>query len=553
MPAVLEQSAAASVAKGQSRTATATFTKPTKAGSMVIVVAVGAGTLPSPMQGPTGFTALGGDRGLRDLQMSVWYRLACPSITSVSVTSLESDKSIQLRAIEYSGVAQSGALDKLVGSGTESQYASTGATGTLAQDDELVIAFCANQYASTSQYGFSGGLARLYETTSPSGWAKGSDEDWERSRLTVSQAMPTQKTSWSMANLLSTSRRWLTLLATFRVAGGFGPARMSATDLDEPMLDTSTGGRASLTVFGPLSARTGGPVVRTDGGLARIGPYVGQFRFGGWQGLLVGSDTPWRVEGINGLYGWELRTSDDDLPRGAGAVRGIDLQSARTVLFKLNADSGPGRDVVALERRLDSLWRALVPQRDTDWDLIWRPPGGGPLRLLRCRPTNLIREQDLLATILARQPVALRAADPRHYSTVVHRVRIPQTPLGEVPQTVTVINAGNGAASPLIRVLGPTSADLLRRVELVNRTQDVSFTVAAVVARGSQLIGDMEARATGAPRSVITIDEQAKYGAWQHPRTSFFLGPGGNDVYLRTDPPGIPIECWLEYRDTWDG
>lgn len=548
MPAVLEQSAAASVAKYQSRTATATFTAPTKPGSLVVVVCAAAGTIPSRLQGPEGFTLIGGERGLRDIQMSVWIRANCPSITSVSVTTLDAEKSLQVRAIEYSGVAQVNVVDKLTGSGDESQIAYAGSTGVVSQADELVLGFVVNQYASTSQFGFSGGLTRLFESTSPPGWSRGSNEDWERSRLTVHQAIPTSAQSWSMLSLLSTSRRWLSLLVTLRGAGGFGPARMTSTK-QAPAL--TTGGRGLLTLFGPLASKTAQPVL-TTGGSGRIGPSDYQYRLGGWGGLLIGAGTPWRVEGVEGLEGWELRTSDDELPRGDGALRGIDLQSARQILFKVNADSGPLQDPNVLERRLDELYRALVPQRDTDWELIWRHPGR-PLRMVRARPINLVRGQDLMQMILTGQGFTLRAADPRHYSAFVRQVTIPQTPLGVDPQTVTVINAGNGAAWPLIRVLGPSSADLLRRVELVNRTQNVSFTVAAVVARGSTLLGDMEARATGAPRSVVTIDDQPKYGAWQHPRQSFFLGPGGNDIYLRTDPPGVPIVCSLEWRDTWSG
>jgi hypothetical protein len=550
VPALLEQSAAATVAKYQSRTCTATFTAPTKPGSTLIVVCAAAGTLPSRLQGPEGFTLIGGERGLRDIQMSVWVRQNAPRTTSVSVTALDAEKSLQVRAIEYSGLAQTNVVDKLVIAASESPLPYTGSTGTLSQADELVLGFVVNQYASTSQIGIAPGLVRLFETVSPSGWSRGDNEDWERSRLTVHQAIPTTASSWSLFSVLSTTRRWLTLLVTLRGAGGFGPARMTSTK-QAPVLSTE-GGRGRLDVFGPLASKNAPAVLDTAGGYGRIGPSNYQYRLGGWTGFLIGTGTPWRIEEVDGLEGWDLRTSDDELPRGDGALRGVDLQAARQVMFKLNADWGAQKDSAALEKRLDELYRALVPQRDTDWELIWRHPGR-PLRMLRCRPTNLIRGMDLYTMIMSHQSFALRAADPRHYSAFVRRALIPQTPLGVDPQTVTVINAGNGAASPLIRIVGPTSGDPLRRVELVNRTQGVTFAVEAVVPSKSTLLGDMEARATGAPRSVVTIDGQSKYGAWQHPRTSFFLGPGGNDIYLRTDPPAAPITCALEYRDTWSG
>lgn len=546
MPATLEQSAANTTAKYQTRTCTATFSTPTKPGSLVVVVCLAAGTIPSRLQGPAGFTLIG-ERGLRDIQMSVWYAQASPSINSVSVTALDAEKSLQVRALEYSGIAQSNALDKVLLSQDETFIPFTGNTGNTSQADELVLSFVGNQYASTTQFGFGGGLVRLFETISPQFWFNGSNEDWERSRLTIHQTVQSQISSYSLLSYLSTIRRWMTILCTFRGASS-GPARM--TSKANTLI---VSGRGPLTVFGPLQSKD--PITPRNtkvllgvGKQARVGPYDYQYRLGGWNGLLIGNDTPYYVDSHEGLEGWDIRTSDDALPRGDGSLRGVDLQAARQILFKLKVP-GTQREVEGL---MDTLYRNLTPQRDQDWELIWRHPGR-PLRMVRVRPTNLIRGLDYAQTVVNDQSFALVAVDPRHYSAFLRSAKVPPTPVGTLQVPTTIINQGSGFAYPLVRITGPTSGPPVTRVELVNSSYDVSFVVQSVLPGGSVLVGDMEARATGAPRSVVTVDGQSKYGGWQHPRTTFTLGPGANSLTLVTVPAGAPVTCTLEYRDTWSG
>lgn len=544
----IEQTAANTIAKYQSRTVSATFTKPTTPGNLVVVVCSAAGTLPSDLSSPgPGFTQIR-NAGLRDIQLAAWYREGSPAISSVSVTALDDNKSMILRAMELSGVAQSNALDKVVIQGREDNRPITGSTGSTAQADEVILGFVCNQYPSTTQFGFTGGLTRISETVSPQSSSRGYNEDWERSRLTVHQATTNAVADFQLSGQLSSSRRWVALLLTFR-GQSTGPARFTSTTAPNVL---THGGTGTLTVFGPLrSIDASQPKMLLTGGVrARVGPFNWQYRLGGWDGLLIGDDTPYEVETVDGLEGWDLRTSDDELPRGDGALRGIDLQAARQALFEIKV-GGTQREVSQL---MDTLYRALVPQRDTDWELIWRHPGR-PLRMLRCRPTNLIRGLSVAETVVNHQKFALIAADPRHYSAGIHTVSIPATTATTNAAIIptSLLNEGNGTAYPSIRIDGPETGPPLTRVELQNVTRDVNFSVEAILPRGSTLFGDMDARATGAPRSVVTIDGQSKYGAWTHPRQTFRLGPGENMVYLRTVPAGAPVRAVLQYRDTWSG
>lgn len=545
--AQLEQTAANAIEKWRSRTVTATFTRPTTPGNLIVVVCSAAGTLPSNLTSPgPGFKLIRG-AGLRDIQMSVWYREASPSITSVSVTALDDNKSMILRAMEYSGVSQaSNVLDKVALGYRDSRWVSTGDTGNTSQGDELVLGFVSNQYASTAQYGFSGGLTRISETVSPQS-SRWYNEDWERSRLTVHQANQTSVESWDLDALLSSSRRYIALVVTFR-GGTTGPARFTSTTAPTMVEAAGTG---SLTVFGPLrSTDTTLTMVEHGHARARVGPFNYQWRLGGWEGLLIGDDTIYNVENVEGLEGWDVRTSDDELPRGDGALRGIDLQSARQILIELKV----GGTQAEVESAMDILYRSLIPQRDTDWELIWRHPGR-PLRMVRVRPTNLIRELSAYETVVGHQKFALIASDPRHYSAGVHSVNVPAATADIVSDILptAMLQEGNGAAYPTIRIENPPDGVQINRIELQNITYDVGMTVEAVLPPGSTLVADMEARATGAPRSVVTIDGQSKYGAWVHPRDTFRLGPGENQLYLRTTPVGAPVVANLEYRDTWSG
>lgn len=548
----LVQSAYNTVGKEQSRVCTATFSQPTRPGSLIVAIVAAAGTLPSDVHmHSSGFTKIG-ERGLRDIQGAVYVRANAPSMISVQFHTEDADKSMQVRLIEYSGISQAAnVIDRINIESSDSDSPHTGYTGTTSQADELVLGVVISQYASTAQYGWTGGFTRLYENTSPQSYRGESDRDWERSRMSVHQIITTQTGTFQLKGRLSTDRRWMGFIVSLR-GGTSGPLRMTSK-LQPPTL--VTGGRGNLSVFGPLQSKAQPPVLVT-GGRGWVAPFNYQYRLGGRNGLLIGSGTNFHVQGTEGLNGWVVRTSDEDRPRADGAYRGIDLAGSRNVIFHMNV--GRGRDEV--ERNMDALYRALIPQRDTDWELIWRHPTHG-VKMLRVRPGDLLRDRNNKQLIFASQDFVLRAADPRHYSAVPKRISIPVTPpsLIDDPIKTKVFNIGNSPAYPVITITGPTSGEPVTRVQLVNETALVNFELTMILQAGSTVTADMDARITGAPRSVISLDGQSKYGAWQLPREPFRIdsdptGFGGyNELSLRTVPEGAPITCTLEYRDTWYG
>lgn len=555
MAPVLEQSAYNCVAKYQARTATATFSSKTKAGNLIVVVCICAGALPVGLKGPVGFTRIG-EGGLRDLEMAVWYMENAPPTSQLTVGfDPLTPRSIQVRALEYSGIAQSGALDKVVVRQSENSGPFSGSTGNTTRPDSLALAFIGSQYGSTVQYGFIGNLSRLFENTSPQSWSGGTNQDWERCRLTIHQNIASIIVSFALQCILSTVRRWICILICFKGQSA-GPVKITAKDPDNPFTFTSSKQKADLTCFGPLQSKNEEieDAVKTGTVWARISPSNYQYRLGGWGGLLIGSTTQYHVEGTEGLYGYQVRSSDDELPRGDGSLRGIDLESEREILFKMNV--GRGRQDVELN--MDTLMRQLVPQREEDWELIWRHPTQ-PVKMMRVRPIDTLRDRDKSKLFYAGQNFALKAVDPRHYAAIPTSVKIPVSQgLGD-PLITKVSNIGSVPAYPIITINGPTTSTPVTRIQLVNATSLVIFEAALILQRGSVLVADMEAYNTGAPRSIVTLDGQSKYGSWQLPREPFRIDPDPkgfgayNEIYLRTEPAGALVSCTIQFRDTWAG
>lgn len=549
----LRQQAAKDIAKYEARLATASFVNPTTRGSLVIVTCVAAGALPVGLYGPDGFQLVR-VRGLRDLEVAMWYLQNAPPLTRVSVGyEGQTMRSLMVRAYEHSGMAQSNVLDKVMVQTGEGTRFATGTTDTTAQNDELVLALIGNQYGSTTQFGFVGNLQRITETVSPRTWSRGTNEDWERARMTVHQGAATATGKFGLSGQLATSRRWVAIVATFR-GGTTGPARFTSLTAP-PVLDTNGGG-GTLTAFGPLRSLNAPPILTTSGAGASAVMFPFNYQFD-LNGLIVGPDTPYDVVSHDGLYGHSMRTADEDRATGDGSDRGVDLQSARQFTITVEV----GGTEAETETLLAELYRRCAPQREFDWPMTWRHPGQEP-RVVWCRPVDLPRQVNSDNARLAQQSIVFRAADPRHHSAVMRRVTVPVTPAGQDASVVVVgaLNLGDALAYPVIRIAGPpTGSEPVTRLQLVNITGDVAFEIAATLGAGASLVARMDGLAASTNEATITIDGDPKYATWQQPREPFYLAPdpvvehGVNVLYLRTVPEGAAVTCILEYHDTWSG
>lgn len=285
-----------------------------------------------------------------------------------------------------------------------------------------------------------------------------------------------------------------------------------------------------------------------------------------YRGLTFGAGTSYHVNRAEGFEGFEVRSSDSDLPRGDGAIRGLDYVAPRTVAFELALIEMAG-DTATYEDRWAEVREAFRPCRDTDYDLTFKRPGA-PERVIRCRPVQLTRTEDFKRyNILGFPPVVLRAADPRLYSTELHTGTVPiyAATLGGVDFPVTEFsvdftggtqtefvaeNAGTADAYPLVRFYGPTSGTCTG-VALTNTTTGQVLDVATTITTGQILTADMAAAATGANTLVVALGGSSRYGNWALPREPLALAPGSNNLRFQVTGTSTNVICNLTWRDTW--
>jgi hypothetical protein len=286
-----------------------------------------------------------------------------------------------------------------------------------------------------------------------------------------------------------------------------------------------------------------------------------------YRGLVFGQAQDIMVNRVEGLEGFEVRSSDSEQPRGDGSIRGLDYVGARTIAFELvnyETTMNGGQDYEANWAAVRSTFQ---PSREDDFPLTFKRPGQ-PERFIRCRPVQLTRvEKYLDFNIRGYPPVVLRAVDPRIYSTTERAGNVPvyatsaggmDFPIAEFPVDFTggtqselvVQNDGAADAYPLIRVFGPVTGTCTG-FTLTNSTTGQEITVTTTIGAGQILTADMDAAVTGSPRLVISLSGSSRYGDWQLPRKAFYLAPGSNTLRFEVAGSSTDVVCNLTWRDTW--
>lgn len=292
----------------------------------------------------------------------------------------------------------------------------------------------------------------------------------------------------------------------------------------------------------------------------------GQFEF---RGLVMGPDTDYPINRVEGFEGADLRVSDSDQPRNDGGLRGLDYVAPRTVaieLVTLEVDTADG-DGSVYESRWSAIRDAFRPSRETDYDLVYKRPGQVE-KVIRARPIQLVRvEGHSTYSRVNQAPVVLRAVDPRVYSSVEYSGNVSaytaaggglDLPIAQFPgefgsgqQTELVVeNNGTADAFPLIRFYGPV-AGTCTAVTLTNTTTGQTLVITTPVTTGQILTADMDAAVTGANRLVISLGGSSRYGSWSLPREPFALAPGTNTLRFQVTGTSVDVICNILWRDTW--
>ena len=285
-----------------------------------------------------------------------------------------------------------------------------------------------------------------------------------------------------------------------------------------------------------------------------------------YRNLVFGEGTEYGVNRAEGFEGHDTRTSDADLPRGDGAIRGIDYVAPRLVTFELAVIELTGGDTT-YEQYWSQIREAFRPSRTEDLPLTFARPGM-PERFIRARPVNLVRVETYRRyNVVGFPPVALRAVDPRIYSVELGSESVPvyaatqggaDFPVSEFPVDFTggsqtelvVTNDGTADAYPLLRFYGPI-VGTCTGVTLTNSTTGQTFVVSTPITTGQILTADMEAAVTGAPRLVISLGGSSRYGAWALPRDPFILAPGSNTLRFQVTGTSTDVAANISWRHTW--
>lgn len=286
-----------------------------------------------------------------------------------------------------------------------------------------------------------------------------------------------------------------------------------------------------------------------------------------YRDLVFGEGCDVMVQNVEGFEGYEVRSSDSDQPRGDGAIRGLDYVGPRLVSFELTVAELEDLDGSVYEDLWSTIRATFRPSRATDYDLKYKRPGQ-PERFIRCRPISLTRSEAHSGfNRVGKAPVVLRAVDPRIYSTELHTgtVALYTSSSGggaSLPFELGVDfaagarmefvaeNAGNADAYPVIQFYGPVTGSVTG-VQLSNTSTGQTLNIDATIETGQILTADMDAAATSANRSIITLDGTTRYGDWRLPREAFALAPGSNTLRFTVTGTSTDAVCALSWRSTW--
>ncbi len=276
--------------------------------------------------------------------------------------------------------------------------------------------------------------------------------------------------------------------------------------------------------------------------------------------LTFGADTDLEILKVDGLDGWDARSSSRPIPRGHGAVGGAHFLPGLEPVFRCEAMGTQER-----VEELRELWAAGLPiSTDDVGTLTFKRPGTDErfhhARVLaRHWPTDARN-----IGVKAEPTVAFEVNDPRAYATTLKQEKL--TPYVEgggldfgvdfgVDFTVTgndgsADNGGNADSPPLIRFFGPDSGTCTG-VQLLNRTTGVEIDVQTNITAGQILTFDVRAFVAATGGRVVDLDGANRYGSWQHTREALLIASGSNLLRFTADGATDGMECVVSFRDCW--
>ena len=254
------------------------------------------------------------------------------------------------------------------------------------------------------------------------------------------------------------------------------------------------------------------------------------------RGLLIGSGTPYAVEGWSGLGLPEIRDDDAELEGDDGSSGGLDLYATRSIsaTIGISADDrdalGAARDLLAAAfRRVDGP-RQTVP-------FVVRLAGTSRRFEVRPRRLELPWEGVARVGMMVGGAFRLDALDPYAYAVdeTSETIEIPDT---STTASAVLTNAGNGRTRPVVTITGPATDPVVANLET------------GLAIRTSIVLGSSDVLVVDVAAARMTLNGSPVWaGASDYEPME--LVPGAQEIAFSRATDSIPATAQIVWRDAW--
>ncbi len=286
-----------------------------------------------------------------------------------------------------------------------------------------------------------------------------------------------------------------------------------------------------------------------------------------YRGLTMGLGTSFHITGLDGLEDDDVRNGDAEIPRLGGDIPGLHVPSGRDVILEVLVKGTKGSD--ALRADMQALIDAFQHSEDQH-QLYFEEPGMGGRRYVWARPTGRSSNRDPRQPFMPKFKLRLTLADPRTYEENSNQALLQNYDAAgggmdydveeygreytvDTSSQVTVNNAGNAKAYPILSFYGPT-VGTVTQVTITNITTGEVTVHDTTILTGQTLTADMHAIITvdTGDTHPIRLGSVNRYSEWAQPRQPLWLVPGDNILRFEiTGGTSTDATAALVYRDTW--
>lgn len=262
-------------------------------------------------------------------------------------------------------------------------------------------------------------------------------------------------------------------------------------------------------------------------------PYQYEFN-----GLLMGSGTPYTVTGLEGLWALpEIRTADIERNDGHGDVPGEDLMGPRIMEAEITVTADTQ---TLMETHMLNIARAMRVRQD-DIPLVWLRPGQAK-KQVNCRPRRRsFPSKYEMARGIAEGMVQLYCPDPLIYANLEKTLQI-TLPAATASGSAVWANNGDFETWPKFTLQGAGSNPRFANQQAANRQVRIDL----VMASGDTLVVD-----THPLRRTVALNGVDRYDLVRIDNQWWELLEGNNTItFSRTATTGSQT-LTVAARDTW--